>query len=121
LLTLELDTLNSAFYSSRLDLQVLQPTQNFELNPLRFEPFVSYPDSLRFTDSDTVNTSSSNVSFNVTTPVQQWILDASKNFGLILLPASFTGRDLTRATFYSKETDAARAPKLQIEYSLPPQ
>jgi len=121
LLTLEVDTLNSVFYSSRLDLQISQPTKNFDLNPLRFEPFVSYPDSLRATAVDSVNVAINKVTFTVTTPVQQWVLDSKENFGLVLFPVSFTGRDLTRVTFYSKETNAARAPKLQIEYTLPPQ
>jgi hypothetical protein len=121
LLTLEVDTLNSTFYSNRLDLQLSQAINNFNLDPLRFQPFTSYPDSLIITDIDSVNSSMNKITFLVTTPVQRWVLDSGENFGVILFPITFTGRDLTRAAFYSRETDATRAPKLEIEYTLPPQ
>ncbi len=126
LVTMEADTLNSVYYSSRLDLRLTYPIRvrgagEYNLNPLRFEPFVSYGDSLRTAELDTVSISTPTVTFAVTDAVQRWVLDPKDNFGLHLLPASFTGRDLTRAAFYSRETDRARAPKLQIEYTLPPQ
>jgi len=120
-MTLEVDTLNSAFYSSRLDLQLIQATINFDLNPLLFDPFRFSPDSLRTVDVDSVNASTQKITFTVTSSVQQWVLDAKNNFGLILFPLALTGRDLTRAAFYSKDNNAARAPRLQIEYTLPPQ
>jgi hypothetical protein len=91
------------------------------LNPLLFDPFRFSPDSLRTADVDSVNASTQKISFTVTSSVQQWVLDSKNNFGLILFPLALAGRDLTRAAFYSKEADPARAPKLQIEYTLPPQ
>jgi hypothetical protein len=125
LITLEVDTLNSAFYPDRLDLQLayVGPVQieNYNFNPLRFEPFGSYQDTLRTAELDTVGTASKQVTFAATSAVQQWVSEAKNNFGVILLPVSFSARDLARAAFYSRETDAARAPKLQIEYTLPPQ
>jgi hypothetical protein len=121
MMTLEVDTLNSAFYFSRLDLQLLQPTKNFDLNPLLFDPLRFSPDSLRTADVDSINATTQKISFAVTSSVQQWVLDSKNNFGLILFPLALPGRDLTRAAFYSKEADPARAPKLQIEYTLPPQ
>lgn len=121
MMTLEVDTLNSAFYSSRLDVQLLQSTKNFDLNPLLFDPLRFSPDSLRTVDVDSVNASTQRLTFTVTSAVQQWVLDSKNNFGLILFPLSLNGRDLTRAAFYSKEADPARAPRLQIEYTLPPQ
>ena len=125
LLTMDVDTLNSVFYSSRLDLQLayVGPVQipNYNFNPLRFEPFGAYQDTLRTAELDTVAASLKQVTFAVTNAVQQWVSDSKNNSGVILFPVSFLTRDLTRAAFYSRETDAARAPKLQIEYTLPPQ
>lgn len=123
LLTLEVDTLNSIFYSNRLDLQLAYPidpdsTKDYKFDPLRFG---SLSAALRTAALDTVNISTKMITFTVTNPVQLWVSDSKKNFGVNLFPISFTGRDLTRAAFYSRETDAARAPKLQIEYTVPPQ
>jgi len=125
LLTLEVDTLNSVFYSNRLDLQLsyIGPIAipNYNFNPLRFEPFGSYQDTLRTAELDTVGAASQQVTFAITSAVQQWVADSKNNLGVVLFPISFSARDLARAAFYSRETAPARAPKLQIEYTLPPQ
>lgn len=125
LLTFDVDTLNSVFYSNPLDLQLSYigpfevPSYNF--NPLRFEPFGSYQDTLRAAELDTVGAASKQVTFAITSAVQQWVLDAKNNHGVILFPVSFLARDVARAAFYSRETAPSRAPRLQIEYTSPPQ
>ena len=125
LMIFEVDTLNSVFYSNRLDLQLsyIGPFEvpSYSFNPLRFEPFGSYLDTLRTAELDTVGAASQQVTFAIATAVQQWVSDAKNNHGVILFPISFLARDVARAAFYSRETAPARAPKLQIEYTLPPQ
>jgi len=125
LVTVEVDTLNSVFYSSRLDLQLayVGPVEvpNYNFNPLRFDPFGSYQDTLRTAELDTVGTAAKQVTFVITNAVQQWVADSQNNRGVLLFPVAFSVRDLTRAAFYSRETALTRAPKLQIEYTLPPQ
>ncbi|MCG3118320.1 MAG: hypothetical protein ALAOOOJD_00493 [bacterium] len=120
-LTLEADTLNSAFYSNRIDLELARASVNFGLNPLQFDPARLSSDSLSIVDIDSINATMPKITFSVRSTVQLWVANSQTNLGLVLLPSSFTGRDVTRVAFYSRETDAARAPKLQIEYTLPPQ
>ena len=123
--TLEVDTLNSVFYSGRLDLQLAYigaiEVPNYNFNPLRFDPLGSYQDTLRTAELDTVGTAAKQVTFVITNAVQQWVADSKNNRGVILFPVAFSVQDLTRAAFYSRETAPTRAPKLQIEYTLPPQ
>lgn len=119
--TLEADTLNSAFYSNRIDLELARASIDFGLNPLQFDPSRLSSDSLSIVDIDSINATMPKITFSVRSTVQLWVASPQSNFGLVLLPSSFTGRDVTRVAFYSRETDVARAPKLQIEYTLPPQ
>lgn len=53
------------------------------------------------------------------TLTQSWILEPEKNFGILLESVSPT-RDLSRVAFFGGHLDPERAPRMQIDYTIPP-
>jgi hypothetical protein len=91
-------------------------------------------DSLRFILDDTTTTADDrhilatgiiaaadkSLKIDLTAITQRWRLDPEVNLGLLLQSVSAT-RDLIRIAFFSESGDPALAPKLVIDYTVPPQ
>jgi hypothetical protein len=120
-LTVEVDTLSSALTSDGVTMRVFAQDVDYQLDPNRI---FARSDSLSLTQLlqlPVANASTKNIapSFEVTGMVQSWVLDASKNHGVALLPTS-PRSDLSRVALYSRERNPSRAPQLQIIYTTPP-
>ena len=71
------------------------------------------------TNSVAVLPSTSTLTINLNDLVQSWTSGQQANYGMLLETRS-TGRDLYRMAIYSGELEPERAPKLEIQYSVPP-
>jgi hypothetical protein len=120
-LKIEVDTLSSALTSDGVTMRAFPQDVDYQLSPNRI---FAHSDSLSLTQLlqlPVANASAKNVapSFEVTSVVQAWVLNPSQNYGLALIPAT-PRSDLSRVALFSKETNPARAPKLEIIYTTPP-
>ena len=85
------------------------------------EPFEDH-DSIRLDSSLVIRPISSfggSDSLNIQVFVQEWISERFENNGFIIRPQA-PGRDVSRVAFYSTEIDTSLAPKLKIDFTLPP-
>jgi hypothetical protein len=82
-------------------------------------------DTLLFFQSSAVGVSSTSIQFDMTGLVQNWVLPPAQrthpqnNENFYLVP-DFPTLLLSRVAFYSREDGESRAPKLRIEYTMPP-
>lgn len=95
--TLRLIRLNKAF----------EPPQSFVID----SSFVAIPISL--------TRASKEIKVPIRSLMQAWVLEIFENHGFIIQTAS-PGRDVNRVAFYSSATDAARAPRITVDYTTAP-
>jgi hypothetical protein len=119
MLTLEVDASNSVIGSDDVSASLYRILQDIKLSPLKPDSLETPADTVQFLQQISVSSSSTSITINVTSLVQVWVVEPSGNFGVALLPNT-PYRDISRVAFYSTETSASRAPKLQIDYTRPP-
>lgn len=62
---------------------------------------------------------SKTLTINMNNQLQAWTAERQENFGIIFI-TRIPGRDLYRVALFSSKTDSSNAPKLEIQYTLPP-
>jgi hypothetical protein len=62
---------------------------------------------------------SKTLTINMNNQLQAWTAGRQENLGIIFM-TRIPGRDLYRVAFFSSKTDSSNAPKLEIQYTLPP-
>jgi hypothetical protein len=118
MLILDIDTENSIFpdIENALSVSLLRSIKKHTLLT-----FASNADSVFFVQASAIRGADKSVKLNVTGIVQSWVRDGIKPNDYFVLFPNFTGISFLRVAFYSSNSDPARAPRLQIEYTTPPE
>jgi len=124
-LTLEVDAANSALAADGVTLRLFPLDTSYTAYRLNIDTVSVRSEKLTISQLLQLSVANANTktpSFNLpmTSIVQAWILNPSQNLGVALLPA-VPRNDFFRAALFSRETNPARAPKLEIVYTTPPQ
>ncbi len=112
-LVLKLQNSNSILTSDGMVIQILRLLEAFET------PETVNADS-SFVFTSTVRDTLTTVTVNLRSMVQDWTLGRKENHGLIIQPAR-PGRDISRVAFFSSQQDTSQAPKLLIDFTIPPE
>jgi len=117
-LILTVDLANTYLTSDQMVLRLMNIGKN------SIDPLTATKDSTFQIDGIVVGDSTANVVFEVRALVQSWLRAADdpnrlKNFGVVL-DASSPDIDLQQLAIESKESNPVLAPKLKIDYTLPP-
>jgi hypothetical protein len=123
-LILQADAANSFFVDSdsRLSFSLYYALKNYGLDTLK-----TSADSLLILQGNSIGSSNASIEFNVTSLVQSWVRTPPQTrqppepYGYLYLLPEFPTLALARAAFYSHKAGATRAPKINIEYTTPPQ
>lgn len=112
------DLPNTYLTRDRMTLRLMNVGKN------SLDPLTAVNDSTFQIDEITVGDSTATIAFEIRTIVQAWLRAADdpnrlNNFGLVL-DAALPAKDLQQLAIYSKENNLNLAPKLKINYTLPP-
>jgi hypothetical protein len=122
-LILQTDVANSFFVDtdSRLTFSLYYALKKYGLDTLK-----TNADSLLVLQANSIGSANAVVEFNVTNLVQSWVRtppqmrQPPEHYGYLYLLPEFPALSLVRAAFYSINAEAARVPKINIEYTTPP-
>jgi len=117
-LILTVDLANTHLTSDQMALRLMNIGKN------SIDPLTATKDSTFQIDGIVVSDSTANVVFEIRAIMQSWLRAADdpnrlKNFGVVL-EANSPDIDLQQLAIESKESNPALAPKLKIDYTLPP-
>jgi hypothetical protein len=118
LLTLDIDADNSLFVDTdyTLSLALYRTQKKYGLDTLK-----TTADSLFLVQREIIaRASNASIQFEVTSLVQFWTLAPPTDYGYFVVYPNFLQSSLVRLAFF-RRADAARAPRLRIEYTTPPQ